>query len=263
MAKELPYFRFTVSEWLNDDISLETYHLQGVFASVCAFYWFQDCSITKAKLKKRFSDAQEEIEELLKLGIIKEGAENFISIKFLDEQFDLLSEKRKKRVEAGRKGGLASAKQRLSNASPLPEQSSSYKDKDKDKDKEYSATELQALGVCEHLVEMIVKHNPDHKYASNPPDIESGTWLKEVDRAIRLDGRSPEGLKNLITYTFTKPTEGAQFWSGNIQSGTSLRKHYDKADAKFKTERENKNTPGNEDTFDPEHARRYYEGATE
>jgi len=64
MAKELPYFRFTVAEWLNDDISLESYKLQGVFASICAFYWFQDCSITKAKLKKRFSDAQEEIEAL-------------------------------------------------------------------------------------------------------------------------------------------------------------------------------------------------------
>lgn len=138
MSKELPYFRFTVAEWLNDDISLESYHLQGVFASVCAFYWFQDCSITKAKLKKRFSDAQEEVEELLKLGIIKENKDDFISIKFLDEQFDMLSEKRQKRVEAGRKGGLASSKQRLSNAKAKPKQSSSYKDKDKDKDKDKS-----------------------------------------------------------------------------------------------------------------------------
>ncbi len=132
MAKELPYFRFTVSEWLNDDISLESYKVQGVFASVCAFYWFQDCSITQAKLKKRFSDAQEEIEALVKLGIIKEINDDFISIKFLDEQYDMLSEKRKKRVEAGRKGGRA----RASNAKAMPKQSSSYKDKDKEKDKD-------------------------------------------------------------------------------------------------------------------------------
>jgi hypothetical protein len=130
MAKDLPYFRFTVSEWLNDDISLESYHVQGVFASVCAFYWFQDCSITKAKLEKRFSDALEEIEYLIELGIIKEIEDDFISIKFLDEQYDILSEKRKKRVEAGRKGGLSKS----SNAKAMLKQCSSYKDKDKDKD---------------------------------------------------------------------------------------------------------------------------------
>ena len=31
MAKELPYFRFTAAEWLNDDISLESYELKGLF----------------------------------------------------------------------------------------------------------------------------------------------------------------------------------------------------------------------------------------
>lgn len=135
MAKDLPYFRFTVSEWLNDDISLEDYHLQGVFICVCSFYWFQDCSIAKAKLKKRFSDAEEEIEQLLELGILKEGDDGFIQIKFLDDQYDMLSEKRKKRVEAGRKGGLASSKLRSSNAKVTLNQSSSYKDNDKDKEK--------------------------------------------------------------------------------------------------------------------------------
>ena len=39
MSKELPFFRFTVSEWLNDDISLESYVLKGIFIDVCAFYW--------------------------------------------------------------------------------------------------------------------------------------------------------------------------------------------------------------------------------
>lgn len=132
MAKELPYFRFTVAEWLNDDISLEDYHLQGVFICVCSFYWFQDCSITKAKLKKRFIDANKEIDKLIDLDIIKETEDGFIQIKFLDTQFDMLSEKRKKRVEAGRKGGMA----RASKAKAMLKQSSSYKDKDKEKDKD-------------------------------------------------------------------------------------------------------------------------------
>lgn len=140
MSKELPYFRFTVSEWLNDDISIESYHLQGVFISVCAFYWFQDCSIAKAKLKKRFGDANEEIEELLNLRILKEDENGFIMIKFLDEQYDILSEKRRNRVEAGRKGGLARASKASNNAKAKAKQSSSYKDKDKDKDKDKEYT---------------------------------------------------------------------------------------------------------------------------
>lgn len=164
MAKELPFFRFTVAEWLNDDISLESYHLQGVFASVCAFYWFQDCSIAKAKLKKRFSDAQDDIEALINLGIIKEESDGFISIKFLDEQFDLLSEKRKKRAEAGRKGGLS----RSSNAKAMLKQSSSYKDKDKDKykdkDKEGGA-DKSAIPTLKEVKEYFIKNGYSEKVA--------------------------------------------------------------------------------------------------
>ena len=37
MAKELPYFRFTVQEWQNGKISLESYELQGLFMSRCGY----------------------------------------------------------------------------------------------------------------------------------------------------------------------------------------------------------------------------------
>ena len=132
MSKELPYFRFTASEWLNDDISLEPYQMKGVFIDVCAYYWFKDCSITQAMLKKRFSNAEAEITALINSGIIKcDYDTDIIDILFLNEQYDLLSESRKKRQDAGSKGG----KQRLSNAKAKPKQCSSYKDKDKDKDK--------------------------------------------------------------------------------------------------------------------------------
>ena len=102
MAKELPYFRFTASEWLNDDISLESYELKGLFADVCSYYWTQDCDCTLDKLKKKFSND------------------------FLLTQYDLLSEKHKARQVAGSKGG---------NAKAMLQQKDSYKDKDKDNNK--------------------------------------------------------------------------------------------------------------------------------
>lgn len=131
MAKELPYFRFTASEWLNDDISLESFELKGLFIDICAYYWFKDCSITLAMLEKKFSDAKSLLPELITLDIIKVDSnyEN-VEIKFLNEQYDLLSEKRKNRQKAGKKGGL----QRAINAKALLKQKSSYKDKDNNKD---------------------------------------------------------------------------------------------------------------------------------
>ena len=132
MAKELPYFRFTSQEWQNGLISLESYHLKGLFIDVCAYYWVQNCSITKAMLGKKFSNDKTELNELVKLGILKVDKNDNVSIDFLDDQFDALSNLRKKRQLAGRKGG----KQKSSNAKAKLKQNSSYKDKDKDKDKD-------------------------------------------------------------------------------------------------------------------------------
>jgi len=124
MATELPYFRFTVQEWQNGDISLERFELQGLFISICGFYWLQDCSITLALLQKKFNTNM--IQELIDLGILKhENRHDKIEIVFLNKQYDLLSEKRKQRQIAGSKGGNAKAKLK---------QKGSYKDKDKDKD---------------------------------------------------------------------------------------------------------------------------------
>ena len=131
MGKELPYFRFTVSEWISGDISLESYEMKGLFADICSYYWFKDCSMTQAMLYKRFSNAETLLSELIRLKIIKTfDNSEFIEISFLNEQFDILSESRKRRQDAGSKGG----KKRSSNAKAKLKQCSSYKDKDKDKE---------------------------------------------------------------------------------------------------------------------------------
>ncbi len=129
MAKELPYFRFTVQDWQNGKISLESYELQGLFISVCGYYWINDCSLTLAILQKKFSNAKDLLKQLIELGIIKhENRHDKVEIEFLNIQYDLLSEKRKLRQLAGSKGGNAKAKLK---------QKRSYKDKDKDNNKEY------------------------------------------------------------------------------------------------------------------------------
>jgi hypothetical protein len=128
MAKELPYFRFIVQEWQNGDISIESYELKGLFIDICGFYWLRDCSIDIVMLEKRFRDAKGLIKQLIDIGILKQSDNDQINIEFLDEQYDLLSENRKKRQLAGQKGGLSKS----NNAKAMLQQNSSYKDNNKD-----------------------------------------------------------------------------------------------------------------------------------
>ena len=128
MAKELPYFRFTVQDWQNGKISLESFDMQGLFISVCGYYWINDCDMTLTILKKKFNSSSNLLDELINLGILKhEKKHDKVQIDFLNIQYDLLSEKRKLRQAAGSKGG---------NAKAMLKQKSSYKDKDKDNNKD-------------------------------------------------------------------------------------------------------------------------------
>jgi hypothetical protein len=168
MASELPYFRFTVQEWQNGNIALERYELQGLFISICGFYWLQDCSITLALLQKKFNTNM--IQELIDLGILKhENRHDKIEIVFLNKQYDLLSEKRKLRQIAGSKGG---------NAKAMLKQKGSYKDKDKDNNKDKIRTDAKM-----HL-----------EFYQPCLDF----WLKEFHPDWTFGGMQGKALKSLI-----------------------------------------------------------------
>jgi len=138
LMKELPYFKFYVTEYLLDDISDQELSVQGLFINICAYYWFKDCSVSIAMLEKKFSNARGELETLIETGILKSSKgvllEN-ISIKFLDEQFKTLDNNHSKRVSAGAKGGSKKA----SNARAMLQQNPSYKNKNRiDKNNNYT-----------------------------------------------------------------------------------------------------------------------------
>jgi len=118
MAKELPYFRFYPSEWLEGDILMENLKVQGFFIQLCAWYWKKDCKIDLKFINKRLTNGKAMLKQclnsLIDNEIIKVNDNKTVSIYFLDEQYNVLSEKRNKLVEAGRKGGEASVKHRSS-----------------------------------------------------------------------------------------------------------------------------------------------------
>lgn len=108
MAKELPFFKFNVSEWLTGDISFEDYDVQGLFIRVCCEYWNRSNKLTIKEAKKR-TRTTKEIDYLITKGFISRKF-NDISIKFLDEERFNIEAKSLKLSIAGRKGGLRVAK---------------------------------------------------------------------------------------------------------------------------------------------------------
>lgn len=135
MSKDFPFFRFTVQEWQNGDITLEPFQIQGIFINVCCFYWLSDCSITKAKLKQRLPGVEPAVDLLIEKDIIKwDENTDFIEIDFLNEQYEMLSDLRDKRQKAGKKGGNQKSSKAKAKLKQTVKQSSSYKDNNKDKD---------------------------------------------------------------------------------------------------------------------------------
>lgn len=104
MAKELPYFKFYVSEWADGDVTLLSYAAQGLFVNICSYYWSKKGVVELSKIKRRYKDASEAtLTELLQEGIIKIDEHENIGIKFLDEQLEDRGELSIKRSEAAHK----------------------------------------------------------------------------------------------------------------------------------------------------------------
>ena len=105
----------------------------------------------------------------------------------------------------------------------------------------------QAMEVAEYLYESIKKWDATHKYNRSKPALKS--WAKDIDKAIRIDGRDAESLKHMIHYLFNEKTQTAIFWAPNIQSGKTLREKFDQVKQKAYHEHESrKNTKG---SYDP------------
>jgi len=106
MAKELPYFKFFVSEWTDGDITLEDMEAQGLFINICAYYWSNECNLKFSKAKKKFRNVNSEcFKMLLESEVIKVDNEDKLTINFLDEQRDERAKNALKNKANGAKGG--------------------------------------------------------------------------------------------------------------------------------------------------------------
>ena len=87
--------------------------------------------------------------------------------------------------------------------------------KEKEKDVSFSLSSSQ---ISEYLLEKIKTINPSFKQ----PNLK--IWLRDIDLAIRVDGRTVEELTQCIDWIYS-PT--GTFWQKHILSGKKLREKYD------------------------------------
>lgn len=73
-----------------------------------------------------------------------------------------------------------------------------------------------SLDLSEYLLTAIRTHTPGLK-----GNVER--WAKDIDLALRIDGRTPEEIRSVVDYAHRNP-DGA-FWASNLLSGQKLRKH--------------------------------------
>jgi hypothetical protein len=104
MSKELPYFKFYINEWVNGDITLENYELQGLFINICSYYWSKECDLSITNLNKKFRGYEMEIDELLTSKIIKLDGD-MVKISFLNEQLQSKEVQKITNKRNGSKGG--------------------------------------------------------------------------------------------------------------------------------------------------------------
>ena len=104
MSKELPYFKFYTSEWINGDITLESFELQGLFVNICAYYWSKDGNVTMTVLLKKFRGYDIQIQQLQDSNIIKVN-NGRLDISFLNEQLDSKQLQKYINQKNGSKGG--------------------------------------------------------------------------------------------------------------------------------------------------------------
>jgi len=90
------------------------------------------------------------------------------------------------------------------------------KEKKEKKEKKYPADSDESR-LAQLLLEVIVERKPDFRRPT------PARWAVEIDRMLRLDGRTPARIEAVIRWCQTD-----EFWQNNILSTFALRKHFDR-----------------------------------
>jgi len=113
MDKELPFFKFSPSEWLVGKITFQPLDVQGAFIQCCCMYWKLNGILRIKDIDFRIG--KDKLDTLIEYGFVSEK-EGFLNITFLFNQLQHFNSIREVRSQNGSKGGVAKANNSIANA---------------------------------------------------------------------------------------------------------------------------------------------------
>ena len=145
MAKGLPYFKFTPTEWLTGDICCEDFEVQGLFINICALYWQRDGILSVEDINKRYKKPTAFDSLIDRFISVNDG---LITIDFLKEQLEERGHKSVVNSTNGKLGGRPKTKATKPNANrTLTEtkanESQQEEEEDKEEEKEIILSEFE------------------------------------------------------------------------------------------------------------------------
>jgi hypothetical protein len=96
-----------------------------------------------------------------------------------------------------------------------------------------------AARLCEELADSIKARG------SKRPTV-TGAWISDMDKLIRIDGRTESEISGVITWLTRATDEPSRFWAPNIRSPKKLREKWDQMKEQYNQRRSpaNKQAPG-------------------
>jgi hypothetical protein len=210
MAKELPYFKFEPSEWLEGQIQICSDTTIVCFTNLLSGYWLKLGCISYAFALHKYCRKDESVlNELIENGIISINDDSIV-IKFLDEQLNEFQKTSEKRRSA--------ANTRWKNASALQTGSKSNaikgdKIKGEKKIKETIVYPKEVYMCYDHCI----KYFPENVLPKDHN--KKNKWLDTIDKLYRIDSVPYEKIIEIV-----KGTRASDFWAKNFLSLTKLRK---------------------------------------
>lgn len=181
--KDLPFFKFSVAEWNNGDITLLSFAAQGLFINICCHYWSRECVVEYDKLQKRIKAPRELYNELKREGIFQ-VKDNKVIIEFLDEQL----KDRRLKSEIYKKNGSKGGRKTKANAKAIEKQTES--NEEANSDKEYLKNELYSANqflttVARRLNSLGVKCDVLEVSKLIPPFLDKLDIEEDLDKPLK------------------------------------------------------------------------------
>lgn len=248
MAKELPYWKFTINDWDNGNIQMCSHLSKGLFIDICSMYWARLGELPfKLALQKICNGNASALDELIQEEIILVNDGNII-VEFLDEQLNEFQKTSIKRAKAANKRWKnASALQNSSNSNAIREEEIREEESKEEESKE--ETILMSEANASNVTKKNVKYFEIGKafydlleWNSGLLDVEwvhlkkisAKKFLDDIRLMFESDGRTMEDAR--LVWKFLQHDE---FWMKNIQSAKKLREKFDQLITKSKNPHQN------------------------